>query len=317
MRRNLLDGVVAFATVARRRSFTAAAADLQVTPAAVSHAVKQLEARIGVALFARTTREVGLTEAGRRFLDGARPAVEAMEAATAAARSLGEGPAGRVRLTVSRLAFGMVLAPAIADFSRAYPDVRLEVAVDDTSVSIIEQDFDVGLRLGEMIAPDMVAVRVSPSFPFVVVGAPSLLDRLGRPGHPRDLNGYPCLNVFQMTRRNDYRWEFAQEGGQEYDVSVEGPISINDFGFLIHMAVEGLGLAYEPEPLVAEHVAAGRLERVLDEHLAGPTAWHLYYPSRLGASAPLRAFVEFMRGRLRDAERGSDASGLSPTPPPR
>ena len=316
MRRDLLDGVVAFATVARRRSFTAAAADLQVTPAAVSHAVKQLEVRIGVALFARTTREVGLTEAGRRFLDGARPAVEAMEAATAAARSLGEGPAGRVRLTVSRLAFGMVLAPVVADFSRAYPDVRLEVAVDDTSVSIIEQDFDVGLRLGEMIAPDMVAVRVSPIFPFVVIGSPGLLDRLGRPRHPRDLEGFPCLNIFQMTRRNDYRWEFAEDG-REYEVTVEGPISINDFGFQVQMAIDGLGLAYAPEPLVAEQVAAGRLERVLDDHLAGPTSWHLYYPSRLGASAALRAFVEFMRGRLRDAERDPDASGLPPSPPPR
>ncbi len=304
MQRDLLDGVVAFAAVARRRSFTAAAADLQVTPAAVSHAVKQLEARIGVALFARTTREVGLTEAGRRFLDGARPAVEAMEAATAAARSLGEGPAGRVRLTVSRLAFGMVLAPAMADFSRAYPDVRLEVAVDDTSVSIIDEGFDVGLRLGEMIAPDMVAVRVSPAFRFCVVAAPSLLERLGRPAHPRDLKGFPCLNVFQLTRRHDYRWEFA-EGGREFEVAVEGPFSLNDFGFLVEKAVEGLGLAYEPEPLVAEHVAAGRLERVLDPYLAGPTAWHLYYPSRLGASAPLRAFVEFMRARLRLVERGS------------
>jgi DNA-binding transcriptional LysR family regulator len=304
MQRDLLDGVVAFTTVARRRSFTAAAGDLGVTPAAVSHAVKQLEARVGVALFARTTREVGLTEAGRRFLDGARPAVEAMEAATAAARSLGEGPAGRVRLTVSRLAFGMLVAPVLAEFSRAYPDVRLEVAVDDTSVSIIEQDFDVGLRLGEMIAPDMVAVRVSPPFPFVVVGAPALLDRLGRPSHPRDLKGFPCLNIFQMTRRTDYRWEFAQDG-REYEVTVEGPISINDFGFQVQMAVECLGLAYAPEPMVAEPVAAGRLERVLDDHLAGPTSWQLYYPSRLGASAPLRAFVDFMRARLREIERGS------------
>jgi DNA-binding transcriptional LysR family regulator len=305
MQRDLLDGVVAFTTVARRRSFTAAAADLGVTPAAVSHAVKQLEARIGVVLFARTTREVGLTEAGRRFLDGARPAVEAMEAATAAARSLGDGPAGRVRLTVSQLAFGMVLAPAIADFSRAFPDVRLEIAVDDTSISIIDEGFDVGLRLGETIAPDMVAVRVSPAFPFCVVGAPALLERRGRPGHPRDLKGFPCLNIFQLTRSTDYRWEFAEEDGREFEVAVEGPFSVNDFDFMVRTAVEGLGLAYAPEPLVARHVAAGRLERVLDDHLAGPTAWHLYYPSRLGASAPLRAFVEFMRGRLRLVERGS------------
>jgi DNA-binding transcriptional LysR family regulator len=198
----------------------------------------------------------------------------------------------------------MVVAPAVADFARAYRDVRLEVAIDDTSVSIIEQDFDVGLRLGEMIAPDMVAVRVSSTFPFVVVGAPVLLERLGRPGHPRDLKGLPCLNIYQMTRRHDYRWEFAEDG-REYEVAVEGPTSINDFGFQVAMAVEGLGLAYAPEPLVAGHVAAGRLERVLDDHLAGPTAWHLYYPSRLGASAPLRAFVDFMRGRLRAEERGS------------
>lgn len=309
MRRDLLDGVVAFDTVARRRSFTAAAVDLGVTPAAVSHAVKQLEARLGVALFARTTREVGLTEAGRRFLDGARPAVEAMAAATAAARSLGEGPAGRVRLTVSTLAFGMVVAPVLADFARAYPDVRLEIAVDDTSISIIDEGFDVGLRLGETIAPDMVAVRVSPVFKFCVVGAPSLLDRLGRPGHPRDLKGFPCLNVFQLTRGTDYRWEFAEADGREYEVAVDGPFSVNDFAFLTRTAADGLGLAYTPEPLAAEHVAAGRLERVLDAHLASPTAWHLYYPSRLGASAPLRAFVEFMRGRLREAER---ASGLPP-----
>jgi DNA-binding transcriptional LysR family regulator len=305
MRRDLLDGVVAFATVARRRSFTAAANDLGVTPAAVSHAVKQLEARVGVALFARTTRAVGLTEAGRRFLDGARPAVEAMEAAMAAARSLGEGPAGRVRLTVSTLAFGMVVAPAVADFARAYPDVRLEIAVDDTAISIIDEGFDVGLRLGETIAPDMVAVRVSPVFRFCVVGAPALLDRLGRPRHPRDLKAFPCLNIFQLTRGTDYRWEFAEDDGREFEVAVDGPFSINDFDFQVRTAVDGLGLAYEPEPLVADHVAAGRLERVLDDHLASPTAWHLYYPSRLGASAPLRAFVEFMRDRLRLAERGS------------
>ena len=304
MQRDLLDGVVAFTTVARRRSFTAAAADLGVTPAAVSHAVKQLEARIGVVLFARTTREVGLTQAGRRYLDGARPAVEAMEAATAAARSLGEGPAGRVRLTVSQLAFNMVLAPAIADFSRAYPDVRLEIAVDDTSVSIIDEGFDVGLRLGETIAPDMVAVRISPAFQFCVVAAPALLERLGKPGHPRDLKGFVCLNVYQLTRRTDYRWEF-EEAGREFEVAVEGPFSINDFSFMVQMALDGLGLTYQPEPLVAGHVAAGRLERVLDPYLAAPTSWHLYYPSRLGASAPLRAFVEFMRSRLRLAERAS------------
>lgn len=302
MQRDLLDGVVAFTTVARRRSFTVAAADLGVTPAAVSHAVKQLEARLGVVLFARTTREVGLTEAGRRYLQGAQPAVEAMEAATASARSLGEGPAGLVRLTTSRLALRMVLAPAVTDFARAYPDVQLEIVVDDASISLIEEGFDVGVRMGEMIAPDMVAVRVSAPFQFCVVGAPALLERRGRPEHPRDLKGYPCLNVLQTTRRNNYRWEF-EEDGREFEVAVESAISVNDFDFLMSRAMEGLGLTYQPEPLATPHVLAGRLERVLDPYLAGPTAWHLYYPSRLGASAPLRAFVEFMRGRLRKPGR--------------
>ena len=302
MQRDLLDGVVAFTTVARRRSFTVAAADLGVTPAAVSHAVKQLEARLGVVLFARTTREVGLTEAGRRFLQGAQPAVEAMEAATASARSLGEGPGGMVRLTTSRLALRMVLAPVITDFSRAYPDVRLEIVVDDAQVSLIEEGFDVGVRMGEMIAPDMVAVRVSHPFRFCVVGAPALLQRHGRPEHPRDLKTIPCLNVLQTTRRNNYRWEF-EEDGREFEVAVESAISVNDFDFLMKSAIDGLGLTYQPEPLAMPHVMAGRLERVLDPYLAGPTAWHLYYPSRLGASAPLRAFVEFMRGRLRTPGR--------------
>jgi DNA-binding transcriptional LysR family regulator len=302
MQRDLLDGVVAFTTVARRRSFTVAAADLGVTPAAVSHAVKQLEARLGVVLFARTTREVGLTEAGRRYLQGAQPAVEAMEAATVSARALGEGPAGTVRLTTSRLALRMVLAPVVTDFLRAYPDVRLEIVVDDAQVSLIEEGFDVGLRMGEMIAPDMVAVRVSNPFRFCVVGAPALLERWGRPEHPRDLKAIPCLNVLQTTRRNNYRWEF-EEDGREFQVAVESAISVNDFDLLLKGALDGLGLTYQPEPLAMPHVMTRRLERVLDPYLAGPTDWRLYYPSRLGASAPLRAFVEFMRGRLRTPGR--------------
>lgn len=302
MQRDLLDGVVAFTTVARRRSFTVAAADLGVTPAAVSHAVKQLEARLGVVLFARTTREVGLTEAGRRYLQGAQPAVEAMEAATVSARALGEGPAGTVRLTTSRLALRMVLAPVVTDFLRAYPDVRLEIVVDDAQVSLIEEGFDVGLRMGEMIAPDMVAVRVSNPFQFCVVGAPALLERWGRPEHPRDLKNIPCLNVLQTTRRNNYRWEF-EEDGREFQVAVDSAISVNDFDFLLKGALDGLGLTYQPEPLAMPHVMTRRLERVLDPYLAGPTDWRLYYPSRLGASAPLRAFVEFMRGRLRTPGR--------------
>jgi DNA-binding transcriptional LysR family regulator len=302
MQRDLLDGVVAFTTVARRRSFTVAAADLGVTPAAVSHAVKQLEARLGVVLFARTTREVGLTEAGRRYLQGAQPAVEAMDAATVSARALGEGPAGTVRLTTSRLALRMVLAPVVTDFLRAYPDVRLEIVVDDAQVSLIEEGFDVGLRMGEMIAPDMVAVRVSNPFQFCVVGAPALLQRWGRPEHPRDLKNIPCLNVLQTTRRNNYRWEF-EENGREFQVAVDSAISVNDFDFLMKGAIDGLGLTYQPEPLAMPHVMTGRLERVLDPYLAGPTDWRLYYPSRLGASAPLRAFVEFMRGRLRTPGR--------------
>ena len=129
-----------------------------------------------------------------------------------------------------------------------------------------------------------------------------LLDRVGRPEHPRDLKDYPCLNVLQTTRRNNYRWEF-EEGGREFEVAVESAISVNDFDFLMERAMDGLGLTYQPEPLATPHVTAGRLERVLDPYLAGPTAWHLYYPSRLGASAPLRAFVEFMRGRLRTSGR--------------
>jgi DNA-binding transcriptional LysR family regulator len=225
-----------------------------------------------------------------------------MEAATLSARALGDGPAGTVRLTTSRLALRMVLAPVITDFARAYPDVRMEIVVDDAQVSLIEEGFDVGLRMGEMIAPDMVAVRVSNPFQFCVVGSPALLERWGRPEHPRDLKTIPCLNVLQTTRRNNYRWEF-EEDGREFEVAVESAISVNDFDFLLKSALDGLGLTYQPEPLAMPHVMTGRLERVLDPYLAGPTDWRLYYPSRLGASAPLRAFVEFMRGRLRTPGR--------------
>ena len=304
MQRGVMDLVPDFLRVAERRSFTAAAAELGVSAAAVSHSIRQLEARVGVALFARTTRDVALTEAGRRFLELARPGAAQIEEAFAAAQSLGGTPSGLLRLTVPRVVLASIIEPVLAGFCDAYPQVEVEIAVGDQLVNIVEQGFDAGIRVGEMIAADMVAVRLMPPFRYCVVGAPAYLAQHGRPARPEDLRQHRCINFRQPTRGTLYRWEFEEPGGREIEIAVAGQVVTNDSGVMMMMAVKGKGLAYTLDPNAAPLVAEGKLERVLEPFCPSSPGFFLYFPSRAQVMPKLRAFIDYARERLAVSQAG-------------
>src|ERR671930_992375 len=240
VRHGALDGVEAFLSVAQHRSFRRAAAELGVTPSAMSQAVRALEARIGAALFIRTTRSVGLTEAGERFISRAKPAFEELVAASEVARDLGQRPTGLLRLTVPRAVVPILLEPLIASFCQAYPEVEVEIAASEQLVDIAAEGFDAGIRLGQFIAGDMVAVRLTPPFPFVVVGSPDYLRRRPRPDRIDDLREHACL---RMRRSNGSLapWSFIN-GNRPVEAIVSGPLVAHDFPTVLGAALEDVGL---------------------------------------------------------------------------
>lgn len=294
MRADALDGLVVFALVAERRSFTAAAAELRVTRSAVSQAVKALEGRLGVALLARTTRDVGLTEAGAAFLKRVRPALDDIVAASDAARAFAGRPSGTLRLNVPRVAVAGVIAPLLPRMRAAYPEVTIEIVTDDRFANIVQDSFDAGVRLGELVEKDMVSVRLTPADRLVVVGSPAYLSGNGVPSHPRDLARHSCVNFRQSTRGGLYAWEF-EENGVDFDVAVEGGVIVNDTDVKLRAAIDGLGLAYELESVVAPHVAAGTLRVVLEAFAPSTPGFHLYFPARSQVLPKLRAFIEIAR----------------------
>ena len=295
VRQGALDGVEAFLSVARHRSFRRAAAELGVTPSAMSQAVRALEARVGAALFIRTTRSVGLTEAGERFLSRAKPAFEELVAASEVARDLGQRPAGRLRLTMPHAVVPILLEPLIAAFCQANPEVEVEIAASADLVDIAAEGFDAGIRLGQFIAADMVAVRLTPPFPFVVVGSPDYLRRRKRPECIDDLRQHACL---RMRRSNGSiaPWSFLN-GNKAIEVIVSGPFIANDFPSMLGAAVEGLGLAQVPEPIAAGPMRAGKLVQVLSPFVPMAPGVFLYYPSRHQMTPKLRAFIDHVKSR--------------------
>jgi DNA-binding transcriptional LysR family regulator len=295
VRQGVLDGVEAFLSVAQHRSFRKAAADLGVTPSAISQAVRTLEARVGVALFIRTTRSVGLTEAGDRFLSRAKPAFEELVAASAVARDLGQRPTGLLRLTAPRAVVPHLLESLIAPFCQAYPEVEVEIAASADLVDIAAEGFDAGIRLGQFIAADMVAVRLTPPFPFVVVSSPEYLRRQRRPERIDDLRQHACL---RMRRSNGSiaPWSFVN-GNEAVEVIVSGPFVANDIPTMLGAAVEGLGLAQVPEPIAAGAVKAGKLVHVLEPFAPMAPGVFLYYPSRHQMMPKLRAFIDHVKSR--------------------
>src|SRR5216683_749948 len=297
VRQGALDGVEAFLSVARHRNFRRAAAELRVTPSAMSQAVRALEARIGAALFIRTTRSVGLSEAGERFLARAKPAFEELVAASAVARGLGQRPAGLLRLSVPRAVIPILLEPLIASFCQAYPEVEVEIAASEELVDLAADGFDAGIRLGQFIAPDMIVVRLTPPFPLVVVGSPDYLRRRKRPERIDDLRRHACL---RMRRSNGSiaPWSFVN-GNEAVEVIVSGPFIANDMPTMLGAAVEGVGLAQVPEPIAANLVTAGKLVHVLEPFAPMAPGVFLYYPSRHQMMPKLRAFIDHVKSRSR------------------
>jgi DNA-binding transcriptional LysR family regulator len=308
--RGALEGVEAFLRVAARRSFRQAADDLGVTPSAISQTIRGLEARVGVALFTRTTRNVGLTEAGERFLVRARPAFEEIVAAGDAARGLAQRPSGLLRLAVPRAVVPRILQPRLASFAEAYPEVVVEIVASEELVDLAKDGFDAGIRLGEFIAADMVAVRLTPSFRFAIVASPAYLDRHGRPEAPEDLRNHSCVRM-RRSSGAVAPWR-VMVGGRPLELVVSGPLIVNDFPTMLGAALGAVGLAQVPEPIAVEDVLGGRLEEVLAAYAPMTPGVFLYHSGRHQVLPKLRAFIDHVRGHPADVanlSRRSDSTG--------
>jgi DNA-binding transcriptional LysR family regulator len=294
VRHGALDGVEAFLSVAQHRSFRKAAAELGVTPSAISQAVRTLEARLGAALFIRTTRSVGLSEAGERFLSRAKPAFEELVAAGEVARDLGQRPTGLLRLTAPRAVVPILLEKLIASFCQAYPEVEVEIAASADLVDIAAEGFDAGIRMGQFIAADMVAVRLTPPFSFVVVGSPDYLSRRGRPERIDDLRHHACL---RMRRSNGSiaPWSFIN-GNETIESVVSGPLIAHDYPTLLGAAIEGVGLVQMPGPPAQAAIADGRLQALLTPFAVTAPGIFLYHPGGRQVLPKLRAFIDHVTG---------------------
>jgi DNA-binding transcriptional LysR family regulator len=305
VRRGALDGVEAFLRVAQHRSFRKAATELRVTPSAIGQAVRSLEARLGVALFLRTTRSVGLTDAGERFLARAKPAFEELVAASEVARGLGQRPSGLLRLSVPRSVVPILLEPLIASFCQAYPEVEVEIAVSEQLVDLAAQGFDAGIRLGQFIAADMVAVRLTPPLRFIVVGSPIYFGRSGRPERPEDLRRHACIRL-RRSNGTFAPWSL-DDHGRAIEIAVSGPLIAHDFPTILGAATKGMGLAQVPEPVAAEAVKAGSLVEVLGPFAPMAPGVFLYHPSRRQMMPKLRAFIDHVKSRSKS--NASDKTG--------
>jgi DNA-binding transcriptional LysR family regulator len=296
MQRGSLNQLVAFIAVARERSFTVAAAKLNVSQSALSHSIRELEERLGVRLLTRTTRSVSPTEPGERLLRNIGPRFDEIEHEVSALRELRDKPAGTIRITATEFAIDTLLLPKLAPLLRHYPDIRVEMIVDYGLTDIVAQRYDAGVRSGEQVAKDMIAVRIGPDMRMAVVGAPSYFKTRPEPKRPQDLIDHNCINLRLPTHGNVYAWEF-EKGSRELRVRVEGQLTFNGTAQLLNGALAGCGLAYVPEGLVEQHVAKGRLKRVLADWCPPYSGYHLFYPSRRQSSAAFALVVNTLRHR--------------------
>lgn len=296
MAQTKVNDLQAFIAVAREQSFTKAAARLDITPSALSHTIRALEERLGVRLLARTTRNVAPTEAGDRLLRSIAPLFDQIAAEIEALGELREKPAGTVRITCTDDAIELYLRPALASFLRNYPDITLELFVDYGFTNIVEERFDAGIRLGEAISKDMIAVRISPDWRLAVVGSPAYFERCPPPATPYDLIGHACINIRPRPSGAIYAWEFERDG-KAFTVKGEGQLVFNSIVHVLNGALDGIGLAYVPEALATPYLADGRLKEVLADWCPYFQGFHLYYPHRRQASPAFSAFVDAVRYR--------------------
>lgn len=291
-----INDLLGFIAVARERSFTRAAAKLGVSQSALSHAIRGLEARLGLRLLTRTTRSVSPTDVGEQLLRVAGPRFEEVEAELAALTRFRDKPGGTVRITSGQHPAETILWPALARLLPDYPDVRVELIVDSGLTDIVAERYDAGVRLGEQVAKDMIAVPIGPDMRMAVVGAPSYLAGRARPETPQDLLGHDCINLRLPTYGGLYVWEFEKDG-RDVNVRVDGRLVFNETGLRLEATLAGFGLAYLPEDRVSQHLAEGRLTRVLAEWCPPFPGYHLYYPSRRQLAPAVALVIEALRHR--------------------
>ncbi|NDK49509.1 LysR family transcriptional regulator [Rhizobium laguerreae] len=298
MRRDEFTEMRAFLEVAQERSFTRAASKLGVTRSALSHTISALEARLGVRLLSRTTRDVAPTAAGARLMESIQPHFESIAAGISALGALRDKPSGQVRLVCPDDAVELVFRSRLPAFLRDYPDITVELIVDNGFTNIVERQFDAGVRLGEAIARDMVAVRIGPDISYAVVGSPEYFAARPVPSTPHDLTNHNCVNLRLPTSGALYAWEFEKDG-REFSVRVEGQLVMSNIGPAINAALDGAGLSYVPRELVRQYCDSGQLNEVLADWAPTFQGYHLYYPSRRHPSPAFSAFVEAFRYRHR------------------
>ena len=296
MPKRSLHDVIAFVAVARERSFTKAAARLGVSQSALSHTIRALEARLGVRLLARTTRSVAPTEAGERLLAVVAPRFDEIDAELAALSELRERPAGTVRITAGEHPASAILWPAIAKLLPDYPDIKVEVIVDQGLTDIVSERYDAGVRLGEQVDKDMIAMRIGRDMRMAIVGAPSYFARRRKPKTPHDLTEHNCINLRLPTYGGIYAWEF-EKGGRELKVRVDGQLVFNTIDLRLKAVLAGVGLACLPEEQVSEPLASGDLVRVLADWCPPFSGYHLYYPSRRQPTPAFVVLLEALRYR--------------------
>ena len=290
------DDLQAFLAVARDQSFTKAAAKLGVTPSALSHSMKALEERLGIRLLARTTRNVSTTEAGDRLMRSIAPLFEQIAAEVEALGELRDKPAGTIRITCTDDIIELCLRPLLAEFLNTYPDIKLELFVDYGFTNVVEEQFDAGVRMGEAVSKDMIAVRIGPDWSLAVVGSPAYFERHPPPKTPYDLTRHSCVNIRHRPSGSIYAWEFEKDG-KIFTVKGDGQLVLNSIMHVLNSSLDGLGLGYVPEQLAAPYITDGRLKRVLQSWCPTFQGFHLYYPNRRQASPAFSAFVEAVRHR--------------------
>ncbi|MBY3166501.1 LysR family transcriptional regulator [Rhizobium laguerreae] len=296
MPRPAVNDLIAFLAVARAQSFTKAAGKLGVSQSALSHTIRGLEERLGLRLLTRTTRSVAPTEAGERLLLSVGPRLDEIESELAALSAFREKPAGTIRINAGEHAADTVLWPALEKLLPDYPDINVEIIVDYGLTDIVAERYDAGVRLGEQVAKDMIAVRIGPDMRMAVVGAPAYFDNKPTPLTPQDLTDHNCINLRLPTYGSVYAWEFEKDG-RELRVRVEGQLVFNNIALRLNAVLAGMGLAYMPEDLVEAHLADGRLVRVLEDWCPPFSGYHLYYPSRRHTSPAFALVVDALRYR--------------------
>lgn len=297
MDRDNIADLIAFITVAQERSFTRAAARLGVSQSALSHTLNRLEKRLGVRLLTRSTRSVSPTEAGARLLATAEPRFQEVNEALELVSEFRDKPAGTIRLSAGEHAINAVLWPRLQTFTKTYPDIELEIISENGFVDIVAQRYDAGVRLGEQLARDMIAVRIGPDWRMAVVGAPEYLESRRQPATPHDLTEHVCVNLRLPTHGGHYAWEFEREG-KRLDVRVDGQLTFSSSTHILSTALAGAGLGCIPEDMAAPYLKTGQLVRMLEDWMPTFDGYHLYYPSRRQASPAFTRLVEALRYRV-------------------